>query len=145
MSKCPIAFPAKHDGTATILIVDDEQGVIEAVCESLRDFGFSLITTTDPHHALSIIRGQQPLALLITDLFMPSMNGARLLKATRKLRPRLGAVVLTGIASEQELLKWRRRGEHIVAKPWPEDEFITTVTKALAEPARKHGGFHAAN
>jgi CheY-like chemotaxis protein len=144
MSKCPIAFPAKREG-ATILIVDDEQGVLEAVCESLRDFGYSLITTTDPHHALSIIRGQQPLALLITDLFMPSMNGARLLKAARKLRPTLCTVVLTGIASEQELSKWRRRGEHIVAKPWLENEFITTVTKALTESAGKHCGLHAAN
>src|SRR5882672_4193018 len=106
MPKRPISFAAEREGATTILIVDDEQGVLEAVCESLRDFGYSLITTTDPHHALSIIRGQQPLALLITDLFMPSMNGARLLKATRRIRPKLCAVLLTGIASEQELSKW---------------------------------------
>jgi CheY-like chemotaxis protein len=145
MPKRPILASAQRESVQTILIVDDEHGVIEAVRESLRHLGCALITTTDPHYALSIIRGHQPLALLITDLFMPSMDGARLLKETRRIRPSLRAILLSGIASQEEISKWRRRGEHIVGKPWLEDEFRTIVANVLAETLGLPGESHAAN
>jgi DNA-binding NtrC family response regulator len=126
MPRRPISGPAERESAKTILMVDGEPGVLETICESLRDFGCSLITT-----------------LLITDLFMPSMDGARLLKETRRIRPRLHVVLLTGMASQQELLKWRRRGEYVVAKPWLEDELVTMVRTILPDTAATSSGTHA--
>src|SRR4051812_36282572 len=95
----------------TILVVDDEEFVIEAVRETLLDCPFRLIATTDPHHALTILQGSEPVDLLVTDLFMPSMDGARLLKEGRRFRPALKAILLTGAASHDEHRRWSRRGE----------------------------------
>ncbi len=122
----------------TVLIVDDEPGVLDAVRESLRVFDVRAIVTTDPYRALSIIQQHEHVDLLITDLFMPAMGGARLLKEGRRIRPDLRAVLLTGIASAPALSQWERRGEHIIAKPWLDDEFVSIVTKALEEPVKKN-------
>src|SRR5436190_21665482 len=115
----------------TILIVDDEEEVLQAVCETLRDSGYRLISTTDPYHALTILRTGTPVHLLVTDLFMPTMGGAELLSESRNIRPDLKVVLLTGAASLDESRKWLRKGELLVWKPWGDEEFLGAVTKAL--------------
>jgi CheY-like chemotaxis protein len=132
MAEPAISVPAKITNANTILIVDDEPDIIEAISESLRDLHFGLLTTTDPHRALAIMQGDQPVNLLITDLFMPAMSGGRLLREARRIRPDLPAVLLTGIASPEEFVKWRRRGEYIIGKPWSDEEFGTIVRAALS-------------
>ena len=116
----------------TILVVDDEHEMIDMIRQSLEREEWRLITTTSCRQALSILREHNAIDLLITDLFMPEMDGARLLKKGREIIPGLRAVLLTGLASDEECIRWRRRGETVVLKPWPEEEFVAVVTKSLA-------------
>jgi CheY-like chemotaxis protein len=132
-----IPVPAKIENADSVLIVDDEPDIIEAISESVRDFHFHLLATSDPRQALSIIRQDRPLALLITDLFMPRMSGGRLLREARRIRPDLPALLLTGIASPEEFVKWRRRGEHIIGKPWSDEEFRNIVISILSGTSGK--------
>jgi two-component system cell cycle sensor histidine kinase/response regulator CckA len=115
----------------TLLIVDDEDAVVYAIREALADPKYRVITTTDPAHALQILETDGSVDLLITDLFMPAMDGGTLLKKGRQLRPGLSAVLTTGAASGDQLKRWKARGEFIVAKPWLEGEFAAVVEKAL--------------
>jgi CheY-like chemotaxis protein len=114
----------------TLLAVDDEDAVICAIHETLRHCGYRLLKTTDPYHALEMVKTQAP-DLLIIDLFMPWMDGATLLKECRRIHARLPVVLTTGSASPQELRRWRTRGELIVAKPWLHEELTGAVEKAL--------------
>ena len=114
----------------TLLAVDDEDAVICAIHETLRDCGYRLLKTTDPYQALEMVKAQAP-DLLIIDLFMPYMDGATLLKECRRIHARLPVVLTTGLASPNELRRWRTRGELIVTKPWLHDELTSAVAKAL--------------
>ena len=116
----------------TLLIVDDEAGVIHAFCEALEDCGHRVLTTTNPHQALEILSSSQPLDLIVIDLFMPAMDGATLLKKCRQVRPGLKAILTSGIASETELRRWRARGEVIVPKPWRDAELRNAVTRVIS-------------
>jgi CheY-like chemotaxis protein len=145
MAGPPNSLPIEIKNANTVLIVDDEPEVIEAISESLRHFPFRLLRATDPRAALAIVRSGQPLALLITDLFMPAMGGGRLLREARRMRPDLPAVLLTGIASPEEFVKWRRRGEYIIGKPWSDEEFETIVRALLSSTSGKSSGTHAAD
>lgn len=121
----------------TLLIVDDEDGVVYAMRETLADHQFRVIGTTDPARALEILATDATIELLITDLFMPGMDGATLLGRSRRIRPGLGVVLTTGVASDQQLRYWRARGELIILKPWLEQELVEAVQKALSRiPAR---------
>jgi CheY-like chemotaxis protein len=115
----------------TLLIVDDEYAVVCAIREALGDLKCRVITTTDPTQALQILETDGSVDLLITDLFMPAMDGGTLLKKGRQIRPGLSAVLTTGAASGDQLRRWRARGEFVVAKPWLEGEFAAAVEKAL--------------
>jgi adenylate cyclase len=120
----------------TLLIVDDEDGVVWAIREALRGLNCRMLTTTDPGHALKILESDFPVDVLITDLFMPTMDGATLLRKGRRVRPDLSAILTTGAASPDEIRRWRGRGELVVAKPWLEGEFTAAVEAALV---RRHG------
>jgi len=120
-----------HDIAKTILVVDDENDVIQAIRGALQD-RWHIITTTSPHQALSILKEPTHIDLLITDLFMPEMDGAKLLTESRRIRPGLRAVLLTGLASDEEYRKWRRRGETVIWKPWLEEDFVRIVARNLA-------------
>jgi two-component system cell cycle sensor histidine kinase/response regulator CckA len=115
----------------TLLIVDDEDGVIYAIRQTLEACSYHLLATTDPHRALAIIRSGQPIDLIIIDLFMPSLDGATLLKECRRVRGDLKAILTTGIASGMEARRWRARGEVVVTKPWRDTDFINTVKRSL--------------
>ena len=136
----PMSLCNQSESGLTILVVDDEDGVIQAVCETLRDSGHRLITTTNPHQALEILGSNAPVHLLITDLFMPTMSGARLLRESRRIRPGLRAVILTGVASPEEFDRRRRRGESVVLKPWTQEEFTTAVAREIGGSARRAAG-----
>jgi two-component system cell cycle sensor histidine kinase/response regulator CckA len=126
---CPIHAAQKN--LATLLIVDDEDGVLHAIRQTLENLDYRIVATTDAHYALQLLENDSSIDLLITDLFMPAMDGATLLDRSRQFRPDLRCVLTTGAASEQQLRRWRARGEVIVSKPWLDDELVDAVRKAL--------------
>lgn len=126
---CPI--PAAQKNLATLLVVDDEDGVLHAIRHTLKDLDYRIVATTDAHYALQVLESDSSIDLLITDLFMPAMDGATLLDRSRRIRPNLRVVLTSGVASEQQLRRWRARGEVIVPKPWFAEELVDAVRKAL--------------
>jgi DNA-binding NtrC family response regulator len=95
---------------ARILLVERDQGLREALAESLRVVGYCPLITASPSGALRLARerGAQPAALLINDLVMPGMNalelyealhmaeeGGKMLIITAYPMPQTGAALLT--------------------------------------------------
>jgi CheY-like chemotaxis protein len=119
-------------GERTLLIVDDEDGVIYAIRQTLESCGYRVLATTDPQRALEMLRSGEIVDLMIIDLFMPVMDGGTLLKECRRIRPGLPVLLSSGIASDAELRRWRGRGEVVVPKPWREAEFRDAVQRALS-------------
>ena len=74
--------------TGTILLVEDESGVLALVIEMLNDLGYRVMTASDAHGALEIIRRGEPIDLILTDVVMPgSKTGIHLAEEARALRP----------------------------------------------------------
>jgi CheY-like chemotaxis protein len=57
-----------------LLIVDDEPPILELLRETLEDAGYSVLTANNGREAL-VLAQQQPLALVLTDVMMPHMDG----------------------------------------------------------------------
>jgi DNA-binding response OmpR family regulator len=71
----------------TLLIVDDENGVIDAIHQTLEASGYRVLATTDPHRALAMLRAGEAVDLMIIDLFMPAMDGGTLLRSAAGFAP----------------------------------------------------------
>lgn len=81
----------------TILLVDDEYGIVEVLRMLLADEGYEVLTASDGEQALEVLQEQTPDAV-ITDQMMPLMSGTELFRAMRKL-PALRKVPVVLISS----------------------------------------------
>ena len=85
----------------TLLLVDDEYGIVEVLRMLLAHEGYQVLTAADGQQALEILRKQTPDAL-ITDQMMPLMTGSELFRAMRKV-PALRKVPVVLISSAPRL------------------------------------------
>ncbi|TAN20898.1 MAG: PAS domain S-box protein [Acidobacteria bacterium] len=84
-------------GGETILLVEDEDAVRELACEVLRARGYEVLTASRPSQALELLRGYTgALAMVITDLAMPEMDGSSLVRHIAAQRPGLAVLFVSG-------------------------------------------------
>ncbi|MBU1566140.1 MAG: response regulator [Proteobacteria bacterium] len=82
-----------------ILVVDDEQAFTEILAQRLGKRGFAVKTAADGHSGLKLLREDETIEVVVLDLAMPGMDGLETLKAMKKERPLVEAIMLTGQGS----------------------------------------------
>jgi signal transduction histidine kinase len=85
-------------GAARLLIVDDEEPQMRALCDTLGAEGYATVGFSSPQSALAAL-SQSSFDLLLTDLMMPGMDGIALLAAARRIDPELIGIMMTGHAT----------------------------------------------
>jgi two-component system response regulator MtrA len=80
-SREPVTSSAEAE-PVLILIVDDEEPIVEMLAAFVEDLGYTPLVAQNGQQALELARERWP-ALIITDLMMPMLNGADLIKALR--------------------------------------------------------------
>ena len=89
--------PADHSGTEAILLVEDDQQVRTTVGGMLRRAGYHVIEASNGGEALMICEQHGgTIALLLTDIVMPKMNGRQLAERLRQIRPELRVIYMSG-------------------------------------------------
>ena len=105
----PMRLPDTGEGWAanpgpTILVVEDDPLVADAVIWELEDAGYRVLTAASGEAALAIVR-ERRVDLLFTDIrLLDGMDGWRLAEEARKLRPDLPVIYTTGYTVEQPRL-----------------------------------------
>ncbi|MFG5408386.1 response regulator [Piscinibacter sakaiensis] len=137
MTADPARLPAAQDLAPApapwVLTVDDEPGVLSALRRLLRRAGLQVVQAGSGAEGLERLR-EQPVDLVISDMRMPGMDGARFLEQVRALDPHIGRVLLTGYADIGATVEAVNRGEiqRYVAKPWDDEALLQVVRDALA-------------
>jgi len=112
-----VASQLTETNGARVLLVDDEETVRLIVSEMLSDTGIAVETAGDGREAMARLREDgQAFDLILTDLAMPRMNGAQLLKAMRDEGISVPAAVMTG-NPDATLLAQLPRSVPVLAKP----------------------------
>jgi CheY-like chemotaxis protein len=92
--KEPREGPAKP---ARVLVVEDDDAVLEAARTVLSDLGYATLAARNGAEALAILRRDEPIDLLFTDIVMPGgMNGITLAKEARQLRQDIKVLLTSG-------------------------------------------------
>jgi DNA-binding NtrC family response regulator len=123
---------ATDQTNATILVVDDDEGVRENLAELFELVGYSILTAGSAPEAIQKLTSQE-VDLLLTDYWMPGPNGVELIEAARKVKPRLKAILMTAFGdSFMEIESVRRGAIGYVNKPFEADEITNLVGRILA-------------
>ena len=128
-----------HDGTdddgpasATLLLVEDEDGVRELIHEWLAAHGYVVHSAEDGQHALEMSEGIAQIDLLIADVVMPTMGGPALAKRLLLARPELKVIFVSGYADEA--IGDRRMledGASFLQKPFTLEDLLKKVRGVL--------------
>jgi CheY-like chemotaxis protein len=90
---------AETELSPSILVVDDDAGIREALTDILEDEGYSVSSAPDGLAALEILRSQQMRPrLVLLDLMMPRMNGWQF-RAEQRQDPDLAAIPVVVISA----------------------------------------------
>ena len=116
----------------SILIVDDEPGVISAIRRSLIEESCVIYAANSGAEGLAILKDRK-IKLVISDEKMPGMSGTEFLSAVKNLFPETIRIMLTGHASIEAAMKAVNSGEiyRFFAKPWNDIELKLSIRSAI--------------
>ena len=81
----------------TILLVEDEPAVVDTIKEILKHLQYRVITAANGREALAVYRAHQAdIALILSDMVMPDMDGETLFQALSAETPNLKMVLMSG-------------------------------------------------
>lgn len=120
-------------GHERLLVVDDEQPLREITKHILQDLGYKVTTEATPMGALNrFIENPQGYDLLLTDMNMPKMSGAELIRQVREVRSDIPVILCTGFSETMNEQSTRELGSarHIL-KPVTQNELHKVIRSLL--------------
>jgi response regulator RpfG family c-di-GMP phosphodiesterase len=121
---------------ARILFVDDEPNILASLRRLFRDSGFSVRIADSAATGLKVLENEQ-IDLVMSDLHMPQMDGARFLALVRERWPQSVRMLMTGHGDAALIAQAVNNGEvdRCIAKPWNDDEIVSEVRAAIERRA----------
>ena len=115
----------------SILLVDDDERLRTAAGKVLATDGYRVVGAASGQEALEKLK-EVAVALVVSDLRLPDLDGIALLKQARELRPEVEVVMITGHASIETAVEAMRLGAYdFIEKPLDSSALLKTVGKAL--------------
>jgi len=115
----------------SILVVDDEPSQRSALAGFLRKKGYVTVEAESAAAALTVAR-QQVVDLVLTDLRMPGMDGARLLQELKSLNPLLDVIIMTAFGTMSEAVGAMKEGAlDFITKPIDLEQLEVAIARAV--------------
>ncbi len=114
----------------SILIVDDEMGILDTLRILLKNAGFRVKTACGGKQGLEQLESEMP-DIVLTDVRMPVVGGLDILKAAREKDPDLPVILMTAQADLRSAIQAVNAGAyHYIQKPFVNDEIIAVLRRA---------------
>ncbi|WP_298272723.1 response regulator [Geobacter sp.] len=116
----------------TLLLVDDEPNVIQALRRALAEEPYEILTAGSGPEGLAVC-AEHRIGVVVSDERMPGMDGAGFLAAVRERYPETIRIMLTGHASVDATMKAVNQGEiyRFFTKPWNDLELRLALRSAF--------------
>jgi CheY-like chemotaxis protein len=116
-----------------ILIIDDEASILTITSQTLQAFGYQVLTATDGADAVGIYaQHRDEIAVVLTDMAMPIMDGAATVHALRRVNPAVKIIVASGLDANGGTTKGPTANvKYFLAKPYTAETLLRTMKKAL--------------
>lgn len=128
--------------SGTIIIVDDNKGVLTAVQILLKSYFSKVVTLSSPVTLTSVIREEMPEVILLDMNFTSGINtgneGLFWLHEIKKVRPELPVVLFTAYADIELAIRGIKEGAtDFIVKPWDNQKLVATLQAAAASTSQE--------
>jgi two-component system response regulator FlrC len=121
-----------NDAKDSVLVVEDDAALREALIDTLRAAGITAVAAHDAPDALKIIEARE-IGLVISDVQMPGPNGYELLTSIKRARPYLPVVLMTAYGTVAQAVAAMREGAtDYIVKPFDAQALIDMARRQLA-------------
>jgi two-component system nitrogen regulation response regulator NtrX len=117
---------------ATVLVVDDEEGILETLSGILEDERYEVLTASSGENALSKVREYQP-ELVLLDVWMPNgIDGLETLKNIKEINQDTEVIMISGHANIDTAVQATKLGAHdFLEKPLSLERVLILIKRAL--------------
>lgn len=129
-----VSQASREVSVPTLLLVDDEPGVISSLKRLLRPLRYEVLAANSGAEALELLQSAH-VDVIISDMRMPNMDGAEFLSRSRSVAPDTIRILLTGYSEVEAVLRAVNEGHvyHYLHKPWDDQDLLLTVQRALEQ------------
>jgi two-component system response regulator HydG len=116
--------------TPSVLVVDDEPGILESLGILLRNAGFDTHTARGGREGLERLGNLQP-DIVLSDIRMPDVGGVEILAAARQQNSDTAVILMTAQATLQSAMQAVNEGAfYYIQKPFRNDELLAILKRA---------------
>jgi response regulator RpfG family c-di-GMP phosphodiesterase len=122
-----------RENLATILCVDDEPRIVDSLAVQLRR-EYEVLGAHGGNGALQLLKEKGAPAVVVSDMRMPGMDGATLLKHVKQLYPETTRILLTGEPGRDAAVAAINEGQifRFLTKPCPPDQLRSAIEAGVA-------------
>jgi PAS domain S-box-containing protein len=114
-----------------ILVVDDEENIRDVTRKALQRFGYRVLTAENGAEGVSLyVQNQHEVAVVLTDMSMPVMDGPAMIFALRTINPAVQIIGSSGLAAEDRAAS--AGVERFVPKPYTASVLLHILKEMLA-------------
>jgi len=119
---------------ACVVVIDDQEPIRRIVRRALEQAGHQVLDAEDGELGLQLLE-RHPVDVVVSDIFMPGMDGIQMLRQIRKQFPAVKVIVMSG-GDSSGMLDLRRDAELLgavksLSKPFTTHEIVTIVNSVL--------------
>ncbi len=125
------------EAVRTVLVADDERDTVDTTAVMLEGCGYEVLRAYSAREALLRLDDHPEIALLVSDIRMPEVDGFDLLRVVRYRFRSLPVVLMTGLpVTDEDMVP---AGAAILTKPFSYDELKSALASQLANNRHADG------
>ncbi|MDD5363999.1 MAG: sigma-54 dependent transcriptional regulator [Gallionellaceae bacterium] len=123
-----------------ILVVEDDAALREALTDTLELAGQAVVSAPDGEAALAVL-GREAVAMVLSDVQMPGMDGHQLLRRVMAVRPGIPFILMTAYGQIERAVEAMKDGAaDYLPKPFEPDRLLAVVARYLPAPDEDRAG-----
>lgn len=118
-----------------LMVVDDDTAILDIMKKTLEFFGYRVIVAQDGARAVGLYAlNRAEVAVVLTDMMMPVMDGPALIAALRHIDPKVRIIAASGLNATSNIARAAQVGvNHFLGKPYSAEVLLVLLKKVLAE------------
>jgi DNA-binding NtrC family response regulator len=131
-----------YTGPGAVLVIDDEESLREAGCETLARLGYRPVGFGDPVEAVDYYRSNhKDIDAVVLDLNMPNMSGPECFRKLKEIRSDVAVLIASGhFEGAQQQTAMREGARASILKPYTASELSRAVAGVLGKLDRRIAG-----